>query len=107
MSYLFGECKFLYSSKLLRFKIKSINPILKFPHIFESYASILKILVMINVSPVNFLVSFELCSTPKLSKYAALLNVFPLSPFTYKTLQCIPIMPTQRDFLHIPNHTLF
>ena len=53
--------------------IKSINPIQKYPHISESYARILKIFATtINLST-NILISFGICSTPKLSKYVTLL----------------------------------
>ena len=50
------------------FKHKSINPIQKNPHITELYACILKIFVCVFLLPINSLISFEMCSTPKLSK---------------------------------------
>ena len=40
----------------------------KYPHITESYACILKMFVVIEDTLMNFLISFEMCSTPKLSK---------------------------------------
>ena len=43
---LFGEKRFAYSVKVFPLSIKSINPIQKYPHISESYASILKIFVI-------------------------------------------------------------
>ena len=43
--YSFGETKFLYANKLLPFKIKSVKPIQKYPHVTESYACILEIFV--------------------------------------------------------------
>ena len=49
--------------------IKSINPIQKYPHIIESYASILKIFVAIDKEQlINVFISFGICSTPKESK---------------------------------------
>ena len=41
--------------------------------------------VTIFLFPMNFLISFGMCSTPKLSKYLMLL------PFTYKAIQSGPI----------------
>ena len=35
--------------------------------------------------------SSGMCSTPNLSKYVALLDAATLSPFTYKTIQLVPI----------------
>ena len=83
-SYSLGENKLIYSNKLLLFNIKSINPVKKYPHITESYACILKIFVVIFLLPMNFLISFGICSTPKLSKYVI------ISPFTYKPIQWVP-----------------
>ena len=49
--------------------IKSINPIQKYPHIIESYASILKIFVAIDKEQlISIFISFGICSTPKESK---------------------------------------
>ena len=39
--YSLGEDKFVYSNKRLPFKMKSISPIQKYPHIMESYGCIL------------------------------------------------------------------
>ena len=47
------------------FNTKSINPIHKYPHIIESYACILQIFVLIFLFPMNFQISFGICSTPK------------------------------------------
>ena len=47
--------------------MKLINPIKRYPHITE-YACTLKIFVIIVDLSINFLISFEICSTPKLSK---------------------------------------
>ena len=58
-----------------------MNPIEKYPHITESYACILKILAIIFLLPINFLISFEICSTPKELKYDAVLL------FTYNATQ--------------------
>ena len=63
---LFGENRLVKSAKLLPLSIKSINPIQN--HITESYACILKILVVIVEPSMNLLISFGMCSTPKLSK---------------------------------------
>ena len=48
--------------------MKLINPIKRYPHITESYACTLEIFVIIVDLSINFLISFEICSTPKLSK---------------------------------------
>ena len=66
---LLGEKRLKKSVKLLPLNIKSINPIQKYPHIIESYACILKIFAIMFLLLINFLISFEICSTPKLSKY--------------------------------------
>ena len=49
------------------------------------YAFILKIFVMTFLCPMNFLISFEICSTPKLSKQVLLL------PLTYKAIHRVSI----------------
>ena len=46
--------------------MKSINSIEKYSHTMESYARILKIFVMIFLFPMSFLISFGICSIPKL-----------------------------------------
>ena len=56
-----GENRFVESSKLLPFKIKSINPIQKYPCIIESYACILETFVIIFLFPINLLISFGIC----------------------------------------------
>ena len=61
------------SVKLLSLSIKSINPIQKYPHITESYACILKMLAIMFFLLIIFLISFGICSTPKLSKYVTVL----------------------------------
>ena len=61
------------SVKLLSLSIKSINPIQKYPHITESYACILKMLAIMFFLLMIFLISFGICSTPKLSKYVTVL----------------------------------
>ena len=65
--------KSLKSVKLLPLTIKLINPIQKYPRINESYACIVKIFFVILDPfvlslPINFLISFRICSTPRLSK---------------------------------------
>ena len=71
--YSLGENKFVYSNKRLPVNIKSINPIQKYPHVIEWYAFILQIFVMIFLFPMNFVISFGIYSTPKLSKYLTFL----------------------------------
>ena len=66
---LFGEKRLVKSIKLLPLNIKSINLIQKYPHITESYACILKIFVSMFLLLIHFLISFGMCSTPKLSNY--------------------------------------
>ena len=44
-----------------------MNYIQKYPHIIESYACILNILLFISLR-INLLISLGICSTPKLSK---------------------------------------
>ena len=82
---LFGGKRLLKSVKLLPLSIKSINPIQKYPHITESYACILKIFAIMFLLLIILLISFRMCSTPKLSKYVAVLV------FTYIAIQCVPI----------------
>ena len=81
--YSLGENRFAYSNELLRFNRKSINPIQKYPHIIES--CLYSIFAVIFLFPMKFLISFEICSTPKLSKYITFLA------FTYKPIQWVPI----------------
>ena len=52
--YLLGENKFVYSTKLLPFNMKSINPIQKYPHVVESYAYILWVFFVICLFLMNF-----------------------------------------------------
>ena len=68
---LFQENKFVKSTNLLLFNIKSINPIRKYPHIIES------MLVFYDI--------FRMFQNPKQSKYVTLLQ------FTYKAIQWVPI----------------
>ena len=85
-SKLFGEKRFVCSVKVFPLNIKPINPIQKYPHITESYACTLKIFVLMFLFREaedkgryeveefkerrlrNVLISFGICSTPKLSK---------------------------------------
>ena len=55
------------SNKLFLFNMKSINPIQKYSHIIESYASTLSIFVITFLFLMIFLISFGICLTPKLS----------------------------------------
>ena len=54
-----------------------------------------KILVIIFLIPMNFLISFGICSTPKLSKYVT------FSAFTHKAIQWVPNIYTYQDLLHM------
>ena len=65
---LFGEKRFLNSVKVFLTSTKSINIIQKYPRIIESYACFLKMFVFMFLLPINVLISFGICSTPKLSK---------------------------------------
>ena len=65
---LFGETRLVKSVKHLPLSIKSIYPIQKYPHITESYAWIPKMFGYIFLLPIKHLMSFGICSTPKLSK---------------------------------------
>ena len=53
----------------------------KYPHITESYACIVKMFAIMFLLLTSFLISFEICSTPKLSK-----DVIVLA-FIYKAIQ--------------------
>ena len=49
----------------------------------------------------NFLISFGICSTPKLSKYATSLSL------TYKAIQCVPIDSySSRFIIYAPSFIL-
>ena len=63
----FGAKRLMNSVKLLRLSIKSVKPIQKYPHIIQSYDCIRKIFMILDLS-IDFLISFEMCSTSKLSK---------------------------------------
>ena len=67
-SNLFGEKRFVYLVKVFPLNIKSINPKQKYPQISESYACTLKMFVLMFLFLINALISFGICSTPKLSK---------------------------------------
>ena len=61
--------RFINSVKVFPLSIKLINPIQKYPYITESYVCILKMFVVMDKErPINALISFGICSTPKLSK---------------------------------------
>ena len=68
-----GENKFVKSVRLLPLNIKSINPMQKYLYIINSWACILKI-VVIFLLPINVLIFAERSSTPKLPKYVTLLS---------------------------------
>ena len=65
---LFGEKRFVKSVRVLTASIKLIDPMQKYPHIIESCACILKIIVFIFLLLINVLIPLGICSTPKLSK---------------------------------------
>ena len=66
---LFGEKRFVNSVKVFPASIKSVNTIQKYPYNIESYASILKIYVVIDKERlINVFISFRTCYTPKESK---------------------------------------
>ena len=73
--------------------MKSINPIQKYPQITESYACILKIFVCMFLLPINILVSFGICSTPKLSKKVT------LSFNAYNAIQWVPMSEYSSRFM--------
>ena len=92
---LVGEKRLVKSVKLLSLSVKSINPIQKYPHITELHACILKIYFCMFLLPVNLLITFRMCSTPKLSKYV-------ISEQSNK----FQYLDTHQDLLHMP-HILF
>ena len=69
-----GKKRFVYSVKVFPASIISIKPIQKYSHIIESNACILKIsvvmflLLLLLLLLINALISYGICSTPKLSK---------------------------------------
>ena len=67
--------------KLFSSGMQSINPTQKYLDITQSYACTFKIFVSMFLLPINFLISFGICSTPKLPKYVTLLFS------TYKAIQ--------------------
>ena len=63
------EKRFVNSVKVFPASTKSIKAIQKYLHIIQSYACILKIFAAIDKEQsINSLISFGICSTPKLSK---------------------------------------
>ena len=69
--------------------MKLINPIQKCPHIIDICLYSINICLNIFI-PDEFLISFEKCATPKLSK-----NVTFTLAFTYNAIQWVPI-----DYVH-------
>ena len=65
---LFGEKRLVKSVKVLPLSVKPINLIRKYPHIIEQFACILKIFGKTKDLSIDILISFGICSTPKLSK---------------------------------------
>ena len=78
-SYSLGQIR-LVETFIFEHKINNSSTI-----IIESFACVLKIFFMIFLLPMNFLNSFRICSTLKLSKYVILLS------FTYKAMQGVAI----------------
>ena len=79
-----------------------INSIQKYPHMIESYACILNILLLILLLPttepsslerMNLLISLGICSMPKLSKQIASLVL------TNKEAQCVPVFSYSSKFI--------
>ena len=64
----FVEKRLVKSVKGLPASIKLANPIQKYPHITELNACILKLFVTTVDFSINIVISFGICSTPKLSK---------------------------------------
>ena len=62
----YRENKFVKSVNSLPSSIKSINPMQKYPHITESFASTRKMLAIMFLLPTNPLISSRACSKPKL-----------------------------------------
>ena len=56
------------SVSFLPASIKSMNPMEKYPHITESFHCSRKMLAFMFLFPINYLITSETCSTPKLSK---------------------------------------
>ena len=63
-----GENMFVKSVNFLPARIKSMNPMQKYPHITESFACTLNMLASMLLFSTNSLISSGTCSTPKLSK---------------------------------------
>ena len=74
--------------------IESINPIRKYPHIPESYACILKMFACMFLLPINFLISFGIYSTSKLSKQVTLLFQ------EYRAIQSVPMSECSSGFIN-------
>ena len=61
--------RFINSVKVFPLSVKLMNPMQKYPHITESYVCIIKMFVVMDKErPINALISFGICSSPKLSK---------------------------------------
>ena len=98
----FGEKRFVNSVKVFPACIKSINPIQKYPHIIESYACILKMVVVMDKErSINALISFGICSTPKESKKVTSLffTSFGLALLIYKSTLWVPISEYSSRFV--------
>ena len=64
--------------------IKSINPMQKYPHIFELFVCILYMFLSMFSFLIKCLIYLRICSNPKLSKQIA--SLFE----TYTTIQWVP-----------------
>ena len=63
-----GENMLVKSVSFLPARIKSMNPMQKYPHITELFACTQKMLDIMFLFPINSSISSGTCSTPKLSK---------------------------------------
>ena len=86
--------------KPLPLGINSINRIQKYLDISESYTFVLKIFAVILDTLIKFLISFRMCSNPKLSKYAFVLSL------EYRAIQWVPYWNIHQDLLHMPHRLL-
>ena len=84
---------FVKSVNFLPARIKSMNPIQKYPHITESFACTRKMLTIMFLFSTNPLISSGTRSTPKLSKSTI---SFLLKN---KAIQCVPKSPYSSRFI--------
>ena len=75
-----------------------MNPIQKYPHIIESSACILNMLVFVFLCPISLLISLGTCSTPKLSNFQNYQHQTSLF-FPYKAIQCVSTSAYSSGFI--------